>query len=172
MPDLRRGPGRRTSCPPPGRILFLREPKGPGVRLDSGIYEGWDVPIYYDPILAKLIVWAEDREAACRRMAAALDEYVILGIHTTIGFLKDVVGHPEFRAGRTNDVVHREVFRRLAATPEKARTTASGWPWPRSLIDDDGRGRPRPKGGRGRDGERTTPRRPGRRWAAGGSGGS
>jgi acetyl-CoA carboxylase, biotin carboxylase subunit len=86
--------------PSPGRIAFLREPKGPGVRFDSGVFEGFDVPVYYDPILAKLIVWAEDREAACRRMAAALDDCVILGIHTTVGFLRDVVDHPEFRAGR------------------------------------------------------------------------
>ena len=86
--------------PSPGRIAFLREPKGPGVRFDSGVFEGFEVPVHYDPILAKLIVWAEDREAACRRMFAALDDCVILGIHTTVGFLKDVVNHPEFRAGR------------------------------------------------------------------------
>jgi len=86
--------------PSPGRIAFLREPKGPGIRFDSGVYEGFEVPVYYDPILAKLIVWAEDREAALRRMSAALDDCVILGIHTTAGFLKDVVDHPEFRAGR------------------------------------------------------------------------
>ncbi len=88
--------------PSSGKILFLKEPKGPGVRHDCGIYSGWDVPIYYDPILAKLIVWAEDRESACRRMLAALDDYVILGIKTSINFLKDIIGHPEFRAGRTN----------------------------------------------------------------------
>jgi acetyl-CoA carboxylase, biotin carboxylase subunit len=87
--------------PSPGRIALLREPKGPGVRFDSGVFEGWEVPVHYDPILAKLIVWAEDREAACRRMAAALDDCVILGIRTTAGFLKEVVNHPEFRAGRT-----------------------------------------------------------------------
>jgi acetyl-CoA carboxylase biotin carboxylase subunit len=92
---------RRRFLPSAGRILFLKEPQGPGVRCDSGIYGGWEVPVYYDPILAKLIVWAETRETACRRMAAALDDYVVLGIQTTIGFLKDVVGHPEFRAGRT-----------------------------------------------------------------------
>ena len=86
--------------PSPGRIAFLREPKGPGVRFDSGVFEGFEVPVHYDPILAKLIVWAEDREAACRRMFAALDDCVILGIHTTVGFLRDVVNHPEFRAGR------------------------------------------------------------------------
>lgn len=87
--------------PSSGRIALLREPKGPGVRFDSGIFEGWEVPVHYDPILAKLIVWAEDREAARRRMAAALEGCIILGIHTTAGFLKDVVNHPEFRAGRT-----------------------------------------------------------------------
>ncbi|MBN2198251.1 MAG: acetyl-CoA carboxylase biotin carboxylase subunit [Candidatus Aminicenantes bacterium] len=85
--------------PSPGRILFLREPSGPGVRHDCGIFSGWDVPIHYDPILAKLIVWAEDREAACRRMLAALDDYVLLGIRTPIAFLKDVVRHRVFRDG-------------------------------------------------------------------------
>jgi acetyl-CoA carboxylase biotin carboxylase subunit len=88
--------------PSSGKILFLKEPKGPGVRCDSGIYSGWNVPIYYDPILAKLIVWAEDRNLACQRMAAALDDYVVLGIRTTIAFLKDIICHPEFRAGRLN----------------------------------------------------------------------
>ena len=87
--------------PSPGRIAFLREPKGPGVRFDSGVFEGFEVPVFYDPILAKLIVWAEDREAACRRMSVALGDCVILGIHTTAGFLRDVVNHPEFRAGRS-----------------------------------------------------------------------
>jgi acetyl-CoA carboxylase biotin carboxylase subunit len=91
----------RDFLPSPGRILFLKEPGGPGVRLDGGIYAGWEVPIYYDPILAKLIVWAENRSEACRRMAAALQDYVILGIQTTVPFLADVVRHPEFRAGRT-----------------------------------------------------------------------
>jgi len=86
--------------PSAGRIVLLREPTGPGVRFDSGVFEGFEVPVFYDPILAKLIVWAEDREAARRRMAAALQDCVILGIHTTAGFLGDVVGHPEFRAGR------------------------------------------------------------------------
>lgn len=87
--------------PSSGRIAFLREPTGPGVRFDSGIFEGWDVPVHYDPILGKLIVWAEDRAAACQRMSVALEDCVILGIHTTAGFLRAVVNHPEFRAGRT-----------------------------------------------------------------------
>jgi acetyl-CoA carboxylase biotin carboxylase subunit len=86
--------------PSAGRIALLREPKGPGIRFDCGVYEGFEVPVYYDPILAKLIVWAEDRETARRRLAVALEDCVILGIHTTAGILGDVVDHPEFRAGR------------------------------------------------------------------------
>jgi acetyl-CoA carboxylase biotin carboxylase subunit len=88
--------------PSSGKILFLQEPRGPGVRHDGGIYSGWDVPIYYDPILAKLIVWAETREAACRRMLGAMDEYIILGIKTTIPFLKDIISHPSFQKGATD----------------------------------------------------------------------
>jgi acetyl-CoA carboxylase biotin carboxylase subunit len=87
--------------PSSGKVLFLKEPKGPGVRHDCGIFSGSSVPIYYDPILAKLIVWAEDREMACQRMIHALEDYVILGIKTTIDFLKDVIAHPQFQAGNT-----------------------------------------------------------------------
>jgi len=85
--------------PYPGKILYLKSPQGPGIRHDTGIYSGWEVPIHYDPILAKLIVWAEDREAARRRMEAALGEYVVLGVKTCIGFLRDVMRHPQFRSG-------------------------------------------------------------------------
>jgi acetyl-CoA carboxylase biotin carboxylase subunit len=91
---------RKGFLPSAGRIAYLREPRGPGVRFDSGIYEGFEVPVHYDPILAKLVVWAEDRESACRRMTAALGDCVILGVHTTVGFHRDVLDHPEFRAGR------------------------------------------------------------------------
>jgi acetyl-CoA carboxylase biotin carboxylase subunit len=87
--------------PSSGKVLFLKEPKGPGVRHDCGIYSGCDVPIYYDPILAKLIVWAESRDIACQRMVNALDDYVVLGIKTTIDFLKEVIAHPQFKAGET-----------------------------------------------------------------------
>ena len=87
--------------PSSGKVLFLKEPQGPGVRHDGGIYSGCEVPIYYDPILAKLIVWAENRELARQKMVNALEDYVILGIRTTIGFLKDVVNHPQFKAGNT-----------------------------------------------------------------------
>jgi len=87
--------------PSPGTILVHREPSGPGVRNDCGVYEGFEVPVEYDPILSKLIVIAETREAACRRMIRALESYVILGIHTTIPFLIDILKSPEFAKGDT-----------------------------------------------------------------------
>ena len=96
--------------PSSGKILALREPGGPGVRLDGGIYRGWDVPVYYDPILAKLIVWAETRELACTRMVNALRDYIILGIKTSIPFLKDVISHPSFRAGDTTTSFVKRYF--------------------------------------------------------------
>ncbi|MDH4210861.1 MAG: acetyl-CoA carboxylase biotin carboxylase subunit [candidate division WOR-3 bacterium] len=85
--------------PCPGKILFLNEPDGPGVRVDSGIYQGWDVPPYYDPILSKLIVWAENRDMAIKRMSNALNNYVILGIKTNLGYLKRIMGTAKFIAG-------------------------------------------------------------------------
>jgi len=87
--------------PSAGKVLFLKEPRGPGIRHDCGIYAGSDVPIFYDPILAKLIVWAEDRDLACQRMINALGDYVVLGIQTSIDFLKDVIAHPAFQKGET-----------------------------------------------------------------------
>jgi len=88
--------------PSPGKILFVREPEGPGVRCDSGVYSGITVTPYYDPILSKLIVHAEDRESARRRMITALADYTIIGIQTTVEFLREVIEHPEFAAGRTH----------------------------------------------------------------------
>lgn len=87
--------------PSAGKILFLKEPVGPGVRYDCGIYEGFEVPIYYDPILAKLIVWGKNREEARKRMILALKDNVILGVQTSIRFMLDVLEHPEFIAGNT-----------------------------------------------------------------------
>jgi len=88
--------------PGAGKILYLREPRGPGVRVDSGIYNGYDVPVHYDPILAKLICWGATREEARRRVLQSLGEYLIIGIKTVVPFLRDAVGHPAFIAGETN----------------------------------------------------------------------
>lgn len=85
--------------PSPGGILFLLEPNGPGVRVDSGIYQGWDVPPHYDPILSKLITWAETRQMSIARMSNALKNYIILGIKTNVGFLKRIMNTKEFING-------------------------------------------------------------------------
>ncbi|HXG95134.1 MAG TPA: acetyl-CoA carboxylase biotin carboxylase subunit [Blastocatellia bacterium] len=85
--------------PSPGLITRLVVPSGPGVRYDSGSYEGWEVPIYYDPMVAKLCVWAETREAAINRLARVLDEYTVEGISTTTPFFRAVVRDEEFRRG-------------------------------------------------------------------------
>jgi acetyl-CoA carboxylase biotin carboxylase subunit len=91
----------RNFLPSSGKILYLREPTGPGIRFDSGIYIGSEVPIFYDPILAKLIVWGKDREEARRRMINALKNTIILGTKTSIGFMIKVLEHPEWIAGNT-----------------------------------------------------------------------
>jgi acetyl-CoA carboxylase, biotin carboxylase subunit len=85
--------------PSPGRIAQLSEPSGPGVRLDSGIYPGWTVPIDYDPMLAKLIVWSGTREHAIERMVRALGEYYVGGLKTNIPLFRLILADPAFRAG-------------------------------------------------------------------------
>jgi acetyl-CoA carboxylase biotin carboxylase subunit len=85
--------------PSPGLITRLAPPSGPGIRYDGGSYQGWEVPIYYDPLLAKLCVWAETREAAIKRLGRALDEYAVEGIRTTLPFFRAVVRSPEFQRG-------------------------------------------------------------------------
>jgi len=85
--------------PSPGKIRFLNEPSGPGIRVDSGIYQGWNVPPHYDPILSKLVIWSEDRETAIRRMSGALKDYVILGIMTNLGYLKRIMDNEKFLNG-------------------------------------------------------------------------
>ena len=82
--------------PSPGTILHQEEPVGPGIRVDSGAVSGSEIPIDYDPIVAKLIAWGEDRDSARGRMARALSEYPILGIATTIPFLHDLIAARAF----------------------------------------------------------------------------
>jgi acetyl-CoA carboxylase biotin carboxylase subunit len=86
--------------PSPGLIRRLQAPRGPGVRSDSGVYEGWTVPLEYDPLLAKLVVWGNDRAEAVARLRRALSEYEVFGIETTIPFFRRVVDHADFIAGR------------------------------------------------------------------------
>ena len=86
--------------PATGRIEFLRVPAGPGVRWDAGVEQGSEVGLFYDPLLAKLIVWGETREQAIRRMERALDELVIVGVQTIQPLHRRVLVEPEFRSGR------------------------------------------------------------------------
>jgi acetyl-CoA carboxylase biotin carboxylase subunit len=85
--------------PSPGTIRLLRTSAGPGIRDDSGVYEGWTVPVDYDPLISKLIAWAPSRNEAIRRMRRALDEYRIEGIQTNLAFFRSVLDDDRFRSG-------------------------------------------------------------------------
>jgi acetyl-CoA carboxylase, biotin carboxylase subunit len=86
--------------PSPGKIQRLIRPSGPGVREDSGVYEGWNVPLDYDPMLSKLIAFAPDRAMAIARMQRALDEYFVGGIKTNLGLFRKILQHPDFVAAK------------------------------------------------------------------------
>jgi acetyl-CoA carboxylase, biotin carboxylase subunit len=86
--------------PSPGTITRLIQPSGPGIREDSGIYEGWTVPMDYDPMLSKLIAYAPTRALAIARLRRALGEYAIGGIRTNIGLFRRILDDPDFLAGR------------------------------------------------------------------------
>ena len=85
--------------PSPGRITRLLRPSGPGIREDGGVYEGWTVPLDYDPMLSKLIAYAPDRDSALRRMRRALDEYFVGGIKTNLPLFRRILDHPDFISG-------------------------------------------------------------------------
>ncbi|MEJ7597464.1 MAG: acetyl-CoA carboxylase biotin carboxylase subunit [Kofleriaceae bacterium] len=85
--------------PSPGRITHLRVPDGPYVRNDSGCYEGHEIPVHYDPMIGKLVVWGEDRARAVARMRRALDEYQVRGIETNLAFHRRCLRHPAFIEG-------------------------------------------------------------------------
>jgi acetyl-CoA carboxylase biotin carboxylase subunit len=100
----------RGFLPSPGEILYLKEPAGPGIRVDSGIYSGFTVPTAYDPILSKLIVHAGDRSGAIERMVRALSEYCVLGVRTPVEFLLEVIRSDPFRSGETHTRLIDERF--------------------------------------------------------------
>jgi acetyl-CoA carboxylase biotin carboxylase subunit len=86
--------------PSPGKITLLLTPSGPGIRDDSGMYEGWNVPIDYDPLLAKLIGYGVDREQAISRLTRSLDEYFVGGIKTNLSLFRRILRDPDFRAAK------------------------------------------------------------------------
>ncbi len=89
----------RDHLPQAGRLLLYRQPSMPGIRVDSGVTEGGEIPVHYDPMIAKLIAHGDTREAARHRALAALRDYPILGIRTNVPFLIELLEHPRFISG-------------------------------------------------------------------------
>jgi len=113
--------------PAPGRIQSLSEPAGPGIRLDSGVFEGWSVPLEYDPLLAKLAAWGATREAAIGRLDRALSEYVLTGLRTNIAFFREILADAAFREGRLSTSFLEHFFHRRTkrdAAPEAEAAAA------------------------------------------------
>jgi acetyl-CoA carboxylase biotin carboxylase subunit len=112
--------------PQAGRLLLYREPTGPGVRVDAGVVEGGEVSVHYDPMLAKLIVAAEERAAAIERARAALRQFAVLGLPTNVAFLLRVLGHPAFVAGDVDTgFIERELSVLLAPPPPDVVSAAA-----------------------------------------------
>jgi len=115
----------RGFFPSPGLITRLAIPSGPGIRSDSGVYEGWRVPLDYDPLLAKLVVWGTDREQAVARMRRALSEYEVAGPQTNLQFFRQLLAHPEFVEGQLDtgfiDRMLAEDTLKIPPPPELAR---------------------------------------------------
>ncbi len=104
--------------PSPGTIVYLHPPGGPGVRDDSGIVEGYTVPLEYDPLLSKVIAWGRTREEAISRLRRALQEYQIYGVKTTIPFFLRILDHPDFLAGQYNTHFLSRLDKEIYATGE------------------------------------------------------
>ena len=118
--------------PSPGRISTLERPSGPYIRVDSGAYEGWTVPIDYDPLIAKLVAWAPTRPEVIARLRGALQEYHVGGIKTTIGFFQSVLADEDFRRGSFDTgfiarwLENRSSHGTAPAEQEKAAILAAG----------------------------------------------
>jgi acetyl/propionyl-CoA carboxylase alpha subunit len=134
--------------PQSGKIALYREPSGPGVRVDAGVSQGTEIGVSFDPMLAKLICYAESRDAAIDRLDRALRDYVVLGTKTNISWLRRVISQPAFREGKVStrfltdheESLHRampDVIPAIAAvlasstprreTAERANGLASVW---------------------------------------------
>jgi len=107
--------------PATGIIHHYREPAGPGVRVDSGVYEGAEISVYYDPLIAKLITHGENRKQAIARMRRALDEYLITGVTTNISFHKKILDHPAFLEGKLSTHFIDEYYDRLDELSDEQR---------------------------------------------------
>jgi acetyl-CoA carboxylase biotin carboxylase subunit len=111
-------------APSVGKIMEVIEPGGIGVRVDSGIHAGFDVPIYYDPLIAKLLVWASTRNDVIMRMTRALKEYTIRGVKTTVPFHLLVMKHPKFLAGDYDTTFIDQTLRKIEYTKSNTEIAA------------------------------------------------
>ncbi len=104
--------------PAPGRIYILKNPSGPGIRDDCGIYEGCEVSVHYDPLISKLVAWGRDRREAIERMKRALREYVIVGVKTTIPFHIWALEDEDFIAGNFDTTFIERKFKSIPRQKE------------------------------------------------------
>jgi acetyl-CoA carboxylase biotin carboxylase subunit len=112
--------------PSHGTIANYGEPAGPGVRVDSGVFENWRIPLEYDSLLAKLTVWADSREAAIRRMRRAISEYRVLGLQTNLPLFAAIFQDRQFEEGQLSTNFLEGFFaRREHGAPESLRITAA-----------------------------------------------
>jgi acetyl-CoA carboxylase, biotin carboxylase subunit len=140
--------------PSPGTITHLRVPGGPYVRDDSGVYEGWTVPVHYDPLLSKLVTWGDDRAQAISRMRRALDEYLVRGIRSNLPFHRRVMRHPAFIAGEYDTgFIDREPSLRAAGEPPEGSAdlalAAAAIDWSTHGASNGGAAPPAPSGSPG-----------------------
>ena len=109
--------------PSPGKILSQHQPSGPGIRVDEGVYEGWTVPMDYDPLLSKLIAWGNSREETIARLRRALEEYSITGIKTNTALFRRILAEPDFLKAE----IHTKWLDELLQRPHPAaRDDANG----------------------------------------------
>jgi hypothetical protein len=131
---------RNNFLPDIGRLATYVRPQGPGIRVDDGFEQGMDIPIYYDPMIAKLIAYGKDRTEAIGRMKRAIDEYQITGPETTLAFCRFVMGHEAFVSGRFDTNFIPKYFHPELLQPP-ARTPGRPWrrPWPCNCWKKPGR---------------------------------
>jgi acetyl-CoA carboxylase biotin carboxylase subunit len=115
----------RNFLPSSGRISYLRVPSGPGIRDDGGVYAGWVVPQFYDPMISKLLAWAPTREQAIARLRGALGEYTVHGITVNLRYLRAVLDHPAFRSGDYDTGFCQTYAEDLLAKPEPRNETVA-----------------------------------------------
>ncbi len=114
----------RNFMPSPGLIKYISEPSGPGVRTDGYVYAGFEIPLYYDPMIAKLVTWSENRRDAINRMKRALKEYKITGVKTSIGFLERIMENKQFARGKYNTHFIDENMAELSAVSVNGQAEA------------------------------------------------